>query len=138
MTKNNKKSMTPTILAWLVAVAVVLVVATIVLVRHDENAGGTGQTNASIVGGNQTIEITAKNGYSPRDTMAKANLPMTLKIETSGNYDCSSSLSIPKLGYRANLPPSGETVVDVPPQKAGSTLTGLCSMGMYSFTIQFQ
>jgi hypothetical protein len=29
-------------------------------------------------------------------------------------------------------------VVDVPPQKAGSTLTGLCSMGMYSFTIRFE
>lgn len=138
MTKNKKKSMTPTILAWLVAAVVISVVGTIVLVRHGEKAGGAGQTNASIVGGNQTIEITAKNGYSPRDTIAKANLPMTLKIETSGNFDCSSSLSIPKLGYQANLPPSGETVIDVPPQEAGTTLEGLCSMGMYSFTIRFK
>jgi plastocyanin domain-containing protein len=138
MTKSNNKSRTPMILAWLVAAVVVSVVATVVIVRHGGSAGDAGQTNASIVGGNQTVEITAKNGYSPRDTLAKANLPMTLKIESNGDFDCSSSLSIPKLGYQANLPPSGETVINVPPQQAGSTLKGLCSMGMYSFTIRFE
>ena len=95
------------------------------------------QTNVSIVGGSQIIEISAKGGYSPQNITAKAGTPTTLKIKTSGTFDCSSSLTIPKLGYQTNLPPSGETVVDVPPQKAGSTLTGLCSMGMYSFTIRF-
>jgi len=28
-------------------------------------------------------------------------------------------------------------LIDVPPQNAGTTLRGLCSMGMYSFAITF-
>lgn len=132
------KSMTPTIVSFAVAAVIVSVVGVTVLTRHGTKAGDAGQTYASVVGGGQTIEISAKNGYSPRDTTARANVPTELKIKTSGTFDCSSALSIPKLGYQTILPPSGETVVDVPPQAAGSTLKGLCSMGMYSFTIRFE
>ena len=132
------KSRAPAVVASIVAVALVSVVGVVLLTHGGTKAGDTTPTNVSSVAGKQTIEISAKGGFSPRDVTAKADTPTTLKIKTSGTFDCSSSVSIPKLGYQTNLPPSGETVVDVPPQKAGSTLTGLCSMGMYSFTIRFE
>ena len=126
------------ILLFVIAAALVSVAAVVVLARGGAKPGDTATTNVSNVGESQVIEISAKGGYSPRETTAKAETPTTLKIKTSGTFDCSSALTIPKLGYRANLPPSGETVVEVPPQKAGSTLAGLCLMGMYSFTIRFE
>lgn len=132
------KSISTSVLLFVIAAALVSVVAVILLTRGGAKAGDTTPTNVSIVGGSQTIEISAKGGYSPQSTTAKAGTPTTLKIKTSGTFDCSSALSIPKLGYQTILSPSGETVVDVPPQKAGTVLTGLCSMGMYSFTIRFE
>ena len=132
------KSIGTSVLLFVIAAALVSVVAVILLTRGGAKAGDTTRTNVSIVGVSQTIEISAKGGYSPQSTTAKAGTPTTLKIKTSGTFDCSSALSIPKLGYQTILSPSGETVVDVPPQKAGTVLTGLCSMGMYSFTIRFE
>jgi plastocyanin domain-containing protein len=132
------KSIATSVLLFVIAAALVSVVGMTLHTRGGAKAGDTTRTNVSVGGGSQTIEISAKGGFSPRDVTAKADTATTLKIKTSGTFDCSSSLTIPKLGYQTNLPPSGETVVDVPPQKAGSTLTGLCSMGMYSFTIRFE
>ncbi|MBU1032788.1 MAG: cupredoxin domain-containing protein [Patescibacteria group bacterium] len=93
--------------------------------------------NVSIVDGKQVVSITARGGYSPRVTTAKSGLPTIIKMDTIGTYDCSSALVVPSLGYRKNLPPSGETLIDVPPQKPGTVLQGLCSMGMYNFKIRF-
>lgn len=87
--------------------------------------------------GKQIVEITAKGGYSPRATTAKADTPTVLKVKTNGTFDCSSALVIQSLGYRKNLPPSGETLIEVPPQKAGSILRGVCAMGMYNFEVSF-
>lgn len=88
--------------------------------------------------GTQIITITAKGGYSPRKVTAQAGLPSVLKVTTKGTFDCSSALVIPDLNYRTNLPPSGVTEISIPVQKAGAKLTGLCSMGMYSFDVVFQ
>jgi len=85
----------------------------------------------------QVIEITAKNGYSPMSSVAKANTPTTLRFTTSGTFDCSSSIVIPDLHYHTRLPMNGTTEVPVPPQAAGTELTGTCGMGMYSFTVKF-
>ena len=93
--------------------------------------------NVSVEKDNQTITILAKGGYSPRNTNAKAGLATTLKIQTNGTFDCSSALIIPSLKYRKNLPPTGETTVELPPQKPGTTIRGLCSMGMFNFTLNF-
>lgn len=93
--------------------------------------------NVSIVDGKQVIAITAKGGYSPRVTNAKAGIPTVIKMDTRGTFDCSSSLAIPSIGYRNNLPPSGETEIELPPQKAGTSMRGLCAMGMYNFSINF-
>lgn len=118
----------------------ILVAGTIVLVGLDKNSNGTNSqvaNNVSIVDGKQIIIIDAKGGYSPRTTIAKAGIPTIIKVNTHGTFDCSSSLVIPSLGYRNNLSSSGETSIDVSPQKAGSKLQGLCAMGMYNFTINF-
>ena len=90
-----------------------------------------------MVDGKQIIMISAKGGYSPKVTTAKADMPTVIKMDTQGTFDCSSALTIPSIGYRNNLPPSGETAIDVSPQKAGTTVRGLCAMGMYNFSINF-
>jgi Cu+-exporting ATPase len=93
--------------------------------------------NVVVVDGKQVIDLTVKGGYSPRVTEAKANLPTILKMTTNSTFDCSASVSIPSLNYHNHLPSSGETFVELPPQTPGSEIRGLCSMGMYGFTIRF-
>lgn len=93
--------------------------------------------NVGIIDKKQVITINAKGGYSPRMTTAKADMPTVIKVMTNGTFDCSSALTIPSLNYRTNLSPSGVTEVEVPPQKSGTTLQGLCAMGMYNFSVKF-
>jgi len=122
-------------LIWSAIILGVVIVGTVLYITR----GGVVDTknNVSIVEGKQVIQIIAKGGYSPRNSVAKAGMPTVLKIKTSGTFDCSSALVIPSLSYRANLPMSGETLIDVPTQPVGSTLQGICAMGMYSFSVQF-
>ncbi len=94
--------------------------------------------NVSVVDGRQIIEIGAKGGYAPRVTTAAAGLPTTIRVRTSGTFDCSSALVIPALNYRKNLPPSGAVEIELPPRESGYVLQGLCSMGMYNFQVRFQ
>jgi plastocyanin domain-containing protein len=106
--------------------------------NSDAGTGAPSQTEAaSLVDGKQVIAIIAKGGYSPRVTTAKANLPTIIRVTTKGTFDCSSALIIPDIDYEKNLPPSGVTDIEVPAQKAGTRLLGMCSMGMYSFTVNF-
>lgn len=93
--------------------------------------------NVSVVNGKQIVEIGAKGGYEPKISIAKAGIPTTLRVETRGTFDCSSTLVIPKIKYRANLPTSGITEINVPAQKSGAELQGLCGMGMYTFKVTF-
>jgi hypothetical protein len=58
-------------------------------------------------------------------------------MKTNGTYDCSASLVIRSLNYRAMLPNTGETTIDAGTSKAGDVLKGVCGMGMYSFDITF-
>jgi hypothetical protein len=95
--------------------------------------GGGGVGDAS-----QVIEITVKGGYAPATARAKAGAPLALKMKTNGTLDCSVQVRIPGIGWSQNLPPTGEATVQIPAQKAGTTLTGVCSMGMYNFTITFE
>lgn len=123
-----------------VAIAAVLVGGAIMLSGYEKNVNGDADqagNNVSIVDGKQIIVIDAKGGYSPKATSAKAGMPTVVRVDTQGTFDCSSAISIPSLGYRNNLPPTGETLIEVPSQVAGGKIQGLCSMGMYSFTIHF-
>jgi plastocyanin domain-containing protein len=98
------------------------------------NQGGAPVTE---VNGTQYIDMTAKGGYYPNSMTAKSGIKTVLRVNTSGTYDCSSSLVIPNLGYRNTLPASGTTEIDIPPQSPNSEIRGSCSMGMYRFVIRF-
>lgn len=96
------------------------------------------QTNVSVINGKQIVQIKAKGGYAPRVTTASANIPTLINIQTNGTFDCSSALTVPAVGFRKNLPTTGVTQIEVPPQQPGATIKGVCSMGMYSFTVNFE
>jgi len=104
---------------------------------NSQNTSIAQVSNTTMVDGKQVIEITAKGGYSPTSSAAKANTPTVLKVTTRSTFDCSATLNIPALGYRTNLPATGETLVDIPAQQPDTILQGTCGMGMYNFNIKF-
>jgi plastocyanin domain-containing protein len=87
--------------------------------------------------GKQVFEVLVKDGYQPREILAKAGVPVTLKMKTQGTYDCSAVFTIPKLGIRVQLQPTGEAAIDIPAQKSGDSINGVCGMGMLSLVIKF-
>ncbi|MBI2065082.1 MAG: hypothetical protein HYT62_03470 [Candidatus Yanofskybacteria bacterium] len=93
--------------------------------------------NVSIIDGKQIITMTARGGYSPRRSIAKAKIPTLLRIQTKGTFDCSSIIRIPDLNIYQNLPSSGNTEIDLGIPQIG-LLRGSCGMGMYFFEINFQ
>ena len=93
--------------------------------------------NVRIIDGKQIIEIRAKGGYQPRQSLAKAGLPTILRFDTNGTFDCSSSVRIPSLNISQILPQSGSTDIDIGNPKT-ATLYGTCGMGMYPFEVDFQ
>lgn len=93
--------------------------------------------NSEIRDGIQYITIDAKGGYSPKLSTAKAGIPTKLIVKTNGTYDCSASLVIRDVGFHKILPQTGETEIDIGTKNIGETLQGLCSMGMYSFAVNF-
>jgi plastocyanin domain-containing protein len=104
-------------------------------------SGGTGLgegENVYMENGKQIIEITAKGGYYPRATTAKAGVPTVIRMNTKGTFDCSSALNIPKIGFQKFLPSAGKTDIDISAEQASGTLQGICSMGMYNFGVAFQ
>ena len=123
-----------------ITIAVLLIGGAFFLTRNsgtsDESSIGA-TDNVSIVDGTQIVTISARGGYSPKVTSAQADIPTVIKVATTSTFDCSAALVIPSLNYRKNLPPSGETLIEVPPQKAGVVVQGLCAMGMYNFRIRF-
>lgn len=127
--------MKQTIISILIAFA--LIGGALYLTNSEPGAKDASRENVSIVDGKQVIEVSAQGGYSPRLTLAKAEVPTVLRMKTEGSFGCANAFTIPKLGYRANLPSSGTTDIELPPQKPGTVLKGLCAMGMYNFSIQF-
>jgi len=94
-------------------------------------------TNVTMEDGRQIVTMRAKGGYAPEASVAKAGLPTTLRVVTSGTYDCSSVLRIPSLGVLKNLPATGTTDFDLGTPNAGP-LRGSCGMGMYPFSVTFE
>ena len=101
------------------------------------SVAGENASAVSVVDGKQIIEITAKGGYSPREVTAQAGLPTVLRIRTNGTFDCSSSLVIPKLSYQKFLESTAVEEIEVSSDMARGELQGLCSMGMYNFSVNF-
>lgn len=92
--------------------------------------------NVTVTSDTQIVEIKAKGGYQPRNSVAKAGIKTILRFTTKGTFDCSSSIRIPSLGIDKILPASGATDIDLGVQPVG-TLRGSCGMGMYPFSISF-
>lgn len=104
--------------------------------KNDTETNGTAQ-NSDIKNAVQYITINAKGGYSPKVSTAKGGIHTKLIVKTNGTYDCSASLVIQSVGFQKILSPTGEEVIDLGTPKAGQSLRGLCSMGMYSFLIKY-
>jgi plastocyanin domain-containing protein len=85
------------------------------------------------------VRIDVQNsGYFPGQLKAPANQPVQLVLTTRNTQSCSRAFMIPSLGIQKLLPATGETVLKIPSQKAGTTLRFTCSMGMYTGVIRFQ
>lgn len=122
-----------------ILVAVVLIGGAMFLTRErsDSDDGvNVPAHNVSVVDGKQIIEIRAKGGYQPRKSVAKAGMPTILRFDTSGTFDCSSSVRIPSLDISKILPQTGTTDIEIGVAKVG-TLHGTCGMGMYPFEVAF-
>lgn len=104
---------------------------------EQKNEVTQGGENSVMKDGVQYVTITARGGYSPRESSAKAGVPTKLVIKTNGTYDCSAALSISSFNFRKMLPNTGETIVDAGTPKVGDVIRGVCAMGMYSFAINF-
>lgn len=93
--------------------------------------------NVFMENGKQIVEITAGKDYSPHLTAAKAGIPTVIRMKTTGTFNCTSSLKVPSAGFQGMLPLSGTTDIAVPEQSAGTSVTGVCAMGMYNFAVNF-
>lgn len=141
---QNSKKNTAIILVSIVVIVIGLFAILLILNRGKSGSDSPQQTksetpvkNVSMVEGKQIIEITAKGGYSPRKTVAKADVPTVIKVKTNGTYDCSIAVRIPSLNLSENMAATDEVEWDVGSQPVGK-LVGNCSMGMYFFEIDFQ
>jgi len=84
-----------------------------------------------------TLEV-QNSGYFPKTLKAPANQDFTLNLVTDQTYSCARDFVIPALDYYQLLPDTGTVQVNIPAQKAGSTLFFTCSMGMYTGQIVFE
>ncbi len=123
----------PTIIS--IIVAITIISGAYFLTKPDNSPGDS--STVSVVNGTQIIDLLAKNGYSPQIIAAKAGMPTTLRVKTDGTYDCSASLTVPQIGYRKFLQPTGSEDIAIAADQAHGTLNGVCSMGMKSFKIKF-
>jgi plastocyanin domain-containing protein len=87
--------------------------------------------------GVQIINMKAKNGFTPSDIVAYANMPTILRVQTSNTIDCSNTVRIPKLGISQPLTFNGTTDINIPPAEKGQELVGTCGMAHYVFKIRF-
>ncbi|MEK7588670.1 MAG: cupredoxin domain-containing protein [Patescibacteria group bacterium] len=135
---KNKKENNKTTRATLIVLTVFLLIGLGFVIFGDSKISNTENIvqNVEVRDGTQYVTVNARGGYLPRISSAQSGIPTKLIMKTTGTFDCSSSLTIPELGYRKMLPQNGETEIDLGVRKPGS-LRGLCSMGMYNFEINF-
>jgi len=120
---------------------VTLLICGTLVYSNDSNSADTKTSSSSnivIENGVQYIDITARGGYTPRVTKAKAGIPTVIRMKTEYTYDCSTALVIPDIGYRSFLSQTGVEEIEIPIEKTKGTLRGMCSMAMYHFEIDFE
>ncbi len=132
--------MKPTIIAIIIGGS--LVVSAFILSHGGDSSANTTNSapiqNVTVVDGKQTVTVTAKGGYSPRLSKAKAGVPTTLRMQTNGTFDCTAALTVPSINYQKNLPLSGITDIELPSQKTGTVIQGICASGMNNFEVAFE
>ncbi len=121
----------------LIFVALVVIIAGLFTFGKGNSASDTSANNVSVVDGVQIIAISAKGGYHPLRSTAKAGIPTVMRFNTNGTFDCSSAVRIPTMDISLTLPRSGVTDIDIGNPQV-STLEGTCGMGMYSFEVEFK
>lgn len=121
-----------------------LIIIAILLVGNTSNKKVVEKTdtdninNVEIRDGIQYVTINARGGYSPRLSEAKSGIPTKLIVKTNGTYDCSTALVIRSIGFQKILPNTGSTEIDLSTPKENTSIVGMCSMGMYNFSIDFK
>ncbi len=122
----------------IITVALIIGLGIVFLGQSNDSSDTTQSAqNVEIRDGIQYITVNAKGGYSPKVSTAQAGIPTKLIVKTDGTYDCSASLVIRSVGFQKILAQRGEEVIDLGTPKAGEPIQGLCSMGMYNFSINF-
>jgi sulfite exporter TauE/SafE len=102
-------------------------------------ATDTTQTTQPVAATDGSIILEVQNsGYFPKTLKAPAGQDFTLNLVTDQTYSCARDFVIPALNYYQLLPDTGTVQVNIPAQKAGSTLFFTCSMGMYTGQIVFE
>lgn len=132
-----KRIITPALVILVIVGSIFIFVKGASQTQNGSNKSAVDRNNVTIEEGVQIVKVTAKGGYLPRRSLAKAGLPTILRFDTEGTFDCSSAVRIPSLDISRNLPISGLTDIELGSPEAG-TLQGSCSMGMYPFEIVFQ
>jgi plastocyanin domain-containing protein len=71
-----------------IIIAVVIIGGAIFLTKNTSNkqAVETPVQNVSVIDGKQIIEIKAKGGYTPRVSVAKANMPTILRFDIGTHH----------------------------------------------------
>ena len=128
--------MNKTIAAIVIGIGLIIGASFLASTRSAQEAR-TPANNVTMVNGKQIIDVTAKGGYLPRKSVAKAGIPTVIRFNTTGTFDCSSVVRIPSMDISKNLEPTGVTEIDVGNPTVG-VLQGSCGMGMYPFEIEFQ
>lgn len=121
-----------------ILIAVILIGGAFLLANSNSRTAGfvENANNVTIENGKQIIEISARGGYYPQKSTAKAGIPTVLRFRTSSTFDCSASVRIPSLDISKLLPQTGVTDIELGSQQV-ATLDGSCGMGMYPFEVIF-
>ena len=91
------------------------------------------------VEGEDVVTINVLNTrYDPDRVIARAGVPVKLKLVTRNVISCSLSFVIPSLNEAVSLKTTGVKYIDIPPQKAGTRMPFSCSMGMFTGDIYFE
>ncbi len=93
---------------------------------------------APVISGNVAQINVLDNGYSPQILTLPANQEIELHLVTNNTRSCSRAFAIPDLNISELLPATGDVVVKLPPQPAGTKIQFMCSMGMYTGMFQFE
>jgi hypothetical protein len=124
------------------AVIFVLMISAGYLVACSSNSGDSSVSEDSAqetvdLEGKQVVEIIARGGYSPESVDVEALVPTVLLIKSQNAFGCERAFRLPQFKFGTTLPVNGETYIELGTFEAGTKIVGTCSMGMYSFIINF-